>query len=136
MTFQLESIYDRSDEGLQRVEQLVYDIGSLGMSVGICFRPDTNVSDLQDVLLHLKKNSLRIDAVNVLAVQPGIGGQLFDISVLDKVKLIHEMFPDLPNLIVDGGVDEKTAELAVQNGANVLVIGTDIFGRYRANQKR
>jgi len=34
-------------------------------------------------------------------------------------------------LEVDGGIDEKTAPIAVEAGANVLVIGTAIFAAPR-----
>ena len=35
--------------------------------------------------------------------------------------------------MVDGGVTQITGELAVKHGANVVVVGTEIFGRINNN---
>lgn len=52
-------------------------------------------------------------------------------STLPKIRRPSQLIERLnPNgaLEVDGGIDEATARLAVDAGANVLVAGTSIFG--------
>jgi pentose-5-phosphate-3-epimerase len=71
-----------------------------------------------------------VDYVDVLAVNPGFGGQPFDHSVLRKVEALRRAHPHL-DIAVDGGVGVKTAVLAASLGANVLIAGSSIFGRDR-----
>ena len=70
-----------------------------------------------------------VDLVSVLAVEPGVGGQAFQVATLDKVRALRAAFPEaaaLPNLSVDGGIDADTAPLAAAAGANVLVSGSHL----------
>lgn len=66
-------------------------ITSAGMRAGVALRPETPISG---VLPLLKPRQL-LHCVDVLAVQPGFGGQTFDSSVLKKVEELRSMFPDL-----------------------------------------
>ena len=68
-----------------------------------------------------------VDLVDVLAVLPGVGGQPFQPSSLDKVRQIRAAYPALPHLMVDGGIGPETARLAAEAGANVLVSGSYLF---------
>ena len=67
-----------------------------------------------------------IDLVLIMSVHPGFGGQEFISEVLEKVKWIREHYPDL-DIAIDGGINDETAPLAVEAGANVLVAGSYIL---------
>ena len=41
---------------------------------------------------------------------------------------LRAAYPQLPYIMVDGGIDEKTAPRAAAAGANVLVSGSYVFG--------
>ena len=53
-------------------------------------------------------------------------------DMMPKVKAVREMIDRLNpscELEVDGGVDAVTAKLCKDNGANVLVAGSAVFGK-------
>jgi len=65
-----------------------------------------------------------------MSVHPGFAGQKFIPKVLDKIKFFREKINNNKlniDLEVDGGIDFKTAPLAIEAGANVLVSGTTIY---------
>lgn len=131
ITFQLEQIVPSTSSSLEdtdhrRVEQLISKIRNLNMTAGLCIAPSTPLDYLMKILSRLpvdEDGNTIIEAIDILAVSPGFGGQKFDRSVLQKVEHIHRAFPSLKHLAVDGGVDRNTAGLAAQAGANVLIAG-------------
>ncbi len=73
-----------------------------------------------------------VDMVLVMTVEPGFGGQKFMADQLPKIKQLRAMLDELNpdcELEVDGGIDEHTAPLVKNAGANVLVAGSAVFGR-------
>lgn len=67
-----------------------------------------------------------IDMVLVMTIEAGFSGQEFMIETVEKIKRIHEAFPDLP-IEVDGGINEKTAKLVKDAGATRLVSTSFLF---------
>ena len=57
---------------------------------------------------------------------PGFGGQSFKPEVLDKVRRIKQLKPDL-RICIDGGIKTTTAPLAVEAGCSLLVAGSAVF---------
>ena len=68
-----------------------------------------------------------VDAVLLMTVNPGFGGQKFMAEVLPKITALRKIFNG--DIGVDGGVNIATGKQAVQAGANVLVAGTAIFSK-------
>jgi ribulose-phosphate 3-epimerase len=104
-------------------------IKSFGKQPGVSITPSTPESAI-DYVLH------KVDLVLVMTVNPGFGGQAFIPSQLDKIRAIRKAIGARPiNLEVDGGINEKTAPLVVEAGANVLVAGAAVFkgGNYKEN---
>ncbi|CAM9977505.1 unnamed protein product, partial [Hapterophycus canaliculatus] len=93
------------------------------MRAGVALRPETPVS----VVMPLLEPRRLVDCVDVLAVQPGFGGQVFDSGVLAKVQELRSCCPGL-DIQVDGGVSATTADACVKAGANVLTSGSFVFG--------
>jgi len=105
------------------VHRSIQHIKSLGKMAGVSLNPATPAKAL-DYLLE------ELDLVLVMSVNPGFGGQKFISSQLRKIEAIATRVAkeNLATLIeVDGGIDLKTAPLAVNAGANVLVAGTAVF---------
>lgn len=98
-------------------------IKSLGKKAGIVLNPATH----QDVLDYVMDS---VDLILVMSVNPGFGGQSFIESQLRKISAIAAKIKasgrDI-RLEVDGGIDVKTAPLAISAGADVLVAGTATF---------
>ena len=60
-----------------------------------------------------------------MSVNPGFGGQEFITSAIDRIRELREIFPK--DIAVDGGINDKTAQLVVDAGANILAAGSYIF---------
>jgi len=63
-------------------------------------------------------------------VEPGFGGQSLREDCLAKLPVLREMIRETGREIlleVDGGIKENNAHLAIDAGADVLVIGTGLF---------
>jgi ribulose-phosphate 3-epimerase len=66
-----------------------------------------------------------------MSVYPGFGGQAYIEGSEEKLKeLAHlrTLHTAAPLLEIDGGINEKTAALALEAGADILVAGNAIFG--------
>lgn len=110
-------------ETVDKVEETIKYIKSLGVKVGISIKPKTSVDE---ILMYLDK----IDLVLVMSVEPGFGGQKFMNSALQKIETLKKLKQtnNYNFLIeVDGGINEDTAKLAASAGAEVIVAGTYIF---------
>lgn len=104
-------------------------IKSLGKKAGVSITPSTPEDAIEYVLD-------KVDLVLVMTVNPGFGGQAFIPSQLDKIRAIRKLIGARPiHLEVDGGINEKTAPLVVEAGANVIVAGSGVFkgGAYKEN---
>ena len=97
----------------------VQKIKDAGCKACVALNPETPVDKISAVLPML-------DMVLVMSVHPGFGGQAFIPEVLEKVKWIREHYPNL-DIQIDGGINDKTAPLAIKAGANVLVSGSYIL---------
>jgi len=71
-----------------------------------------------------------VEVVNLLAVNPGYGGQQFRINVLKKIEMAAD-YIHINNLktkiSVDGGVNEYTIRDIIQAGADIAIAGSGIF---------
>ena len=75
-----------------------------------------------------------VDAVLVMSVMPGFGGQEFEAAVLDKVRALRAARPAL-RISIDGGINPSTVGAAVEAGVAQLVAGSAVFrtdGNYAA----
>ena len=107
-------------EATDHAHRLIHGIKSKGCKAGIAINPQTNVSNLEDLLEDL-------DLICLMSVNPGFGGQKFIYRTLHKVSQLkdHIITRNLETLIeVDGGVGLQNAESLLKAGADVLVAGS------------
>ena len=105
------------------INETIKKITSANKKAALVVKPNTPINV---VFPYLKDISM----VLIMTVEPGFGGQSFMSDMLPKVtELRAEIEKQGLNvdIQVDGGVDEKTAELCKKAGANVLVAGSYIF---------
>jgi ribulose-phosphate 3-epimerase len=98
-------------------------IRDAGCRLGLSLNPATPF-DAVDPFLD------KIDALLVMTVHPGFGGQTFRPEMMEKVKRAvqwNESHAREIDIEVDGGINAETAKLSIENGANVLIAGTSIF---------
>lgn len=112
-------------EACKHLHRTVSLIKSMDVKAGVVLNPATPVSMIQ----HIIKD---IDMVLLMSVNPGFGGQSFIPEVLPKireVKAMAEQFNPTLEIEIDGGVNEETAKLCIEAGANVLVAGSAVYNK-------
>lgn len=72
-----------------------------------------------------------VHQVLLMTVNPGFGGQAFIPGTLDKIRQLRQWREKEGwdfRIQVDGGINADTARAAVEAGADVLVVGSALFG--------
>lgn len=72
----------------------------------------------------------QLDMVLVMTVEPGFGGQSFMADMMPKLRQLRQEISRRSlavDLEVDGGIDDKTAPIVIEHGANALVAGSYLF---------
>ena len=98
-------------------------IRALGVKPALSVKPNTRAEALLPFLE-------LCDLILVMTVEPGFGGQSFMADMMPKLKTIRGWLDETNpgcELEVDGGVNETTAKICRENGANVLVAGSAWF---------
>lgn len=118
ITFHYEC-FDSDEEVMRCIEH----IRSLYIKVGISIKPGTDVEKIKPFLD-------KVDLVLVMTVEPGFGGQSFMMDMVGKIAELRRLKNELklPYLIeVDGGINDRTASIAKEAGADILVAGSYVF---------
>lgn len=110
-------------ESTSTVKDCLLQIRKLKMKPGITLRPKTKLDEIRPFLG-------LVDLVLIMTVEPGFGGQSFMHDQLEKVSWLKS-YRDKNHLSylieIDGGVNEQTAQLCWEAGADVLVAGSAVF---------
>jgi len=110
-------------EAKHDVAKTLRQIREAGCRAGLTLNPET-AFDLVEPFLGT------IDMLLVMTVHPGFGGQEFRADQMEKVRRAAAWNKSRERKIdieVDGGINDRTARISIENGANVLVAGTSIF---------
>ena len=105
------------------VSDTLQAIRALGKKTALTVKPKTDISVVYPYLD-------QIDMVLIMTVEPGFGGQSFMADMLPKFTALREEIDRRGlsvDIEVDGGINEKTAPMVIEAGANVLVAGNYIF---------
>ncbi len=94
-------------------------IRRLGVRPALVVNPETPVESL---LPYLGET----DEFLVMTVHPGYGGQKFIPECLPKIEWLRRRAPGA-DIMIDGGVNDDTAELAARAGANMFVAGSHLY---------
>ena len=101
-------------------EDVISHIKSHDILVGLSIKPKTAP---QEILKYL----LMVDMVLIMTVEPGFGGQEFMMDCAQKIPVIRQNAPENLIIQVDGGINNETAQICKELGANSLVAGSYIF---------
>ena len=118
LSFHIEAVKEK-----QRVLDIIEDLKRNDIRVGIAINPSTSIDEIKEYLplIHM---------VLIMSVVPGEGGQSFIPETAAKIsnlrKYLEENNLDL-DIEVDGGINEETASIATEAGANILVAGVYII---------
>lgn len=104
-------------------------ITTLGVKCGVSINPETSVTEIYPLL-----DSGLVDLVDILAVEPGFGGQEFNYLAIGKIALLQQYREKKlrprgidVKILVDGGINSSISSLVVDAGADILVAGTALF---------
>ena len=126
-------------EATEDVEETINYIRKCNVQVGLAFSPDTS---MELMVRYIDK----CDLILIMTVQPGFGGQEFMPDMLEKIRFLRqacttrkiarggvvnpETYLHDPFLIqVDGGINNETAKLCAEAGANVFVSGNHLYNQ-------
>ena len=97
--------------------------------VGLSIKPNTFIKDIKEYLP-------LIDLVLIMGVEPGKSGQKMISNTLPKVKELRSIIYDYKydiKIEVDGGVNESNIKDIYDAGADMVVVGSQL---YKAKNKR
>ncbi|MDC0295399.1 ribulose-phosphate 3-epimerase [bacterium] len=113
LTFHIESV--QPGEAIEVIEAMK----ELGVGVGIALNPETPIATISECLP-------LVDLALVMSVEAGFGGQSFNTSALEKLRVLRQAYPELL-LQIDGGIDAETIGDARAAGCDLFVVGSAIF---------
>lgn len=115
---QPESIYIHP-ESTQFVRKNLLKIKNSGIKAGLAFKLETPVDIIENCLDIL-------DGVLLLSCDEGFGGNSFNEIVLSKIEKIKHLNTKNKKLeiIIDGGINDKTSEIVSRAGATKVVSGS------------
>lgn len=111
-------------EATSHLHRALQQIRAAGCLAGVALNPGTSPDCLRYVMGEF-------DLVLVMTVNPGFGGQKMIMSAVEKIAEVRAMLDKAgcdAIIEVDGGVNEKTAGMLVERGANMLVAGSALYG--------
>ena len=111
-------------------KQLIQEIKKAGIKAGVSIKPKTPVSDILEILP-------LVDVVLIMTVEPGFGGQSFMGDMVPKISSLRKIIDDNKYnclIEIDGGINDKTAKVCIDAGADVLVSGSYIFAAQNPQQ--
>ncbi len=104
------------DDGIKKI---IHKIKKAKKMVGLVVDLDTDIKKVEPYLDF-------IDAVLIMTVKAGKGGQTFNEKALNKIKYIRKINKDIL-IEVDGGIIPETGAKCVKAGADILVSGNYIY---------
>jgi ribulose-phosphate 3-epimerase len=107
-------------EACTHLHRTLQNIRELGMQAGVAVNPATSFETISEAVK-------LADYVLVMSVNPGFSGQAFIPEVLEKVAKIRAVYPE-KDIQIDGGINDKTINQALQAGANWIVSGSYFWG--------
>ena len=105
---------------LYKTLQMIIDSG---LKTGVALNPATPLEMIKHVLD-------KLNVILIMTVNPGFGGQQFITTMIKKITQAREIvdkFGKNIDIQVDGGVNIKNIETVNKAGANILVVGSEIF---------
>ncbi|CAB3288646.1 Ribulose-phosphate 3-epimerase [Methanocaldococcus lauensis] len=104
--------------------RIINKIKNMGIKPIVAINPATPLDTIEYILND-------VYGVLVMTVEPGFSGQKFIPIMTKKIEKLKNMIVENKydtKIFVDGGINIKTAPLAVKAGADVLIAASAIFG--------
>jgi ribulose-phosphate 3-epimerase len=115
------SVHLEADTHLERT---ISYLRERGIRAGVALNPATPLGGLEEILPE-------VDFVLLMSVNPGFGGQQFIPSTLNKIRKLKELISSngyKARIEVDGGIGTENLQEVLSAGAEIIVMGSAIFG--------
>ncbi len=115
---------------VHNISRIIVHIESLSESIEAVFRPGVEMSvalNPETPIEALEPMIQKLSYVTLLGVTPGPSGQKTDIHLLERIHSIRARHPNI-NIEVDGGVNANNIADMIRAGANILCVGSAVFG--------
>ena len=100
------------------IKEILAKIKEYGFRAGISIKPNTDIKMLLEYIDY-------IDLILVMTVEPGLGGQKFIPSSIDRIKEVKDLIQNTDIKIeVDGGINDTTIKEVSE--VNIAVVGSYI----------
>lgn len=110
-------------ESTESVRETLVKIRGMGLKAGLSLKLNTPIEAIEPYWDY-------VDMILVMSVEPGKGGQPYEEIATERIVKIRELI-DCNNpsiqLEVDGGIKKENVRKVLNAGANVIVVGSDIF---------
>ena len=123
------SFHPEADEN---PEEVIENIHKSNVDAGIAIHPNINISEIKHFLP-------MIEQVIVMTVIPGFGGQKFMNEQVIKIKELFEIRQKNNyefKISVDGGIDDITSKECINNGVDILAVGSYILSKDKSEYKK
>lgn len=110
-------------EATKKHMEIIEKIKKANKKVGMTIKPNTDYKEILPFIKHL-------DLVLVMSVEPGFGGQSFMENSLEKISALRKYVNEnnlTCDIEADGGIKLDNVNKVLEAGANVIVVGSDIF---------
>ncbi len=110
-------------EACTHLHRTIQSIHDAGMKAAVTLNPATPVILLSDIISD-------VDMVLLMSVNPGFGGQSFIEHTTEKIRQLKALIETSNSgalIQVDGGINQKTAAIVADAGADVAVAGSSVF---------
>lgn len=113
ITFHIEASCDATEDCISLIKEA-------GILAGVSIKPNTPVSLIEKFIP-------LVDMVLVMTVEPGFSGQKFMADAAKKIKEVKSLAKDNLIIQVDGGINDETAKICADYGANCFVAGNYVY---------
>ena len=108
-------------EATSNIAQTLKSIRKIGSRSGLALKPGSEIEEYSEFIDD-------VDMFLIMTVEPGFGGQSFMSEMVPKIQRTKKLIGSRPIwLQVDGGISEKTIEIAAYAGADTFVAGSAVF---------
>lgn len=106
-------------EAVDNFKKVLSEAEKFNFQKGIALNPKTPIEKIKPYVS-------KLDAILLMSVTPGFQGQKFIYKVLEKIKALKKIAPQV-KIEVDGGVNLSNIKMISNAGADYIAVGSNLF---------
>ena len=119
-------------EADKKSKEIIDKINKANIKAGIAIHPNQKIENFEHLFPLIKQ-------IIVMTVVPGFGGQQFMNDQVKKIKDLNEIRENNNydyDISVDGGINNKTGKICINNGVDVLSVGSYLLSQENKHYKK